>query len=141
MWVHFIENMPDYSWLILPTLKDALQALGRYDDIEKFLIQIKNKNSNNIDIISHLADFYANRGEIDKALSTISLGLEKKPDSLIGQLKKIKINALKNNEKYISNEVDQLIQSLLRDDRYKKYKHNFIDNDLRWIFKKNYINE
>ena len=48
---------------------------------------------------------------------------------------------LQNNEKYISNEVDQLIQSLLRDDRYKKYKHNFIDNDLRWIFKKNYINE
>ena len=39
MWGHFIESMPEYSWLILHTLKDALQALHRYDDIEKFLIQ------------------------------------------------------------------------------------------------------
>ena len=60
MWGHFIENMPEYSWMILPTLQDALQALHRYDDIEKMLIETKNKNQNNIDILSHLADFYAN---------------------------------------------------------------------------------
>ena len=35
MWGHFIESMPEYSWMILPTLKDALQALHRFDDIEK----------------------------------------------------------------------------------------------------------
>ena len=38
IWSHFIENMPEYSWMILPTLKDALQALHRYDDIEKMLL-------------------------------------------------------------------------------------------------------
>ena len=47
MWGHFIENMPEYSWMILPTLKDALQALHRYDDIEKMLINTKNKNQDN----------------------------------------------------------------------------------------------
>ena len=34
MWGHFIENMPEYSWLILSTLKDALQALNKYNDID-----------------------------------------------------------------------------------------------------------
>ena len=59
MWSYFIENMPDYSWMILPTLKDALQALNRYDDIEKILIQ-SNKSNSNVDFLFHLADFYAN---------------------------------------------------------------------------------
>ena len=53
MWGHFIENMPEYSWMILPTLKDALQALHRYDDIEKLLIQTENKNNT----IKELLDF------------------------------------------------------------------------------------
>ena len=34
MWVHFIENAPEYAWMILPTLKDALQALNEYEKIE-----------------------------------------------------------------------------------------------------------
>ena len=137
MWVHFIEDMPEYSWLILATLEDALQALDRYDDIENILIKIKDKNSNNIDIISHLADFYANKGEIDKALITITSALEKNPDSLIGQLKKVKIQALKKGQKDISTEVDKLIYSLLSDDRYKKYKYKFKNNDLHWLFEIN----
>jgi len=140
MWVHFIENMPEYSWLILPTMKDALQALNRYDDIEKILMQIKNKNSHNLDIISHLADFYANKGEVDKALNTINSGLSKAPNSLIGQLKKVKIIALQKKENEISSEIDKLIQSLLTDDRYKTYKYNFSDSDLNWLFEYNDIN-
>ena len=135
MWIHFIEYMPHYSWVILPTLKDALQALDRYGDLEKVLIKIKNKDSSNVDIISHLADFYANKGEIDKALETINLGLDKNANSLIAQLKKIKIKSLINKQLDLSSEVDKLIQSLLRDERYKKYRHNFSDNDLNWIFK------
>ena len=44
-----------------------------------------NKKSTNIDSISHLADFYANKGEIDKPLETIASGLEKNPNSLGNQ--------------------------------------------------------
>ncbi len=134
MWGHFIENMPDYSWLILPTLKDALQALHRYDDIEKMLINTKNKNENNIDILSHLADFYANKGEVDKALTTINNALDKNKDSLIGQLKKLKINSLKNKESNISVEIDRIINSLLRDKRYIDYKQSYHDKDMKWLF-------
>jgi len=134
MWGHFIENMPEYSWLILPTLKDALQALHRYDDIEKMLINTKNKNQDNIDILSHLADFYANKGEIDKALTTITNALDKNNKSLIGQLKKLKINLLKNKENRISVEIDKLISTLLRDQRYIKYKQSYNDRDMKWLF-------
>ena len=111
MWGHFIENMPEYSWMILPTLKDALQALHRYDDIEKLLIQTENKNQNNLDIVSHLADFYANKGDIDKALKTINKALEQNQDSLIAQLKKLKIICLKNKESSLSVQIDKLIVS------------------------------
>ena len=139
MWGHFIENMPEYSWMILPTLKDALQALHRYDDIEKLLIQTENKNNNNIDIVSHLADFYANKGDIDRALKTINKGLEKNKDSLIAQLKKIKIISLKNKESSLSVQIDKLIISLMRDERYLKYKHSYNDDNMRWLFETNNI--
>ena len=139
MWGHFIENMPEYSWMILPTLKDALQALHRYDDIEKLLIQTENKNQNNIDIVSHLADFYANKGDIDKALKTINKALEKNQDSLIAQLKKLKIICLQNKESSLSVQIDKLIVSLLRDKRYLKYKQSYNDDNMRWLFETNNI--
>ena len=139
MWGHFIENMPEYSWMILPTLKDALQALHRYDDIEKLLIQTENKNQNNIDIVSHLADFYANKGDIDKALKTINKALEKNQDSLIAQLKKLKIICLQNKESSLSVQIDKLIVSLLRDKRYLKYKQSNNDDNMGWLFETNNI--
>ncbi len=135
MWGHFIESMPEYSWLILPTLKDALQALHRYDDIEKFLIQADNNNKkNNVDILSHLADFYANKGEIDKALKTINSVLENNKDSLLARLKKMKINLLENKENSLSAEVDKMIVSLQRDKRFIKYKQSYNDKNMRWLF-------
>ena len=134
MWVHFIENMPEYSWMILPTLKDALQALNQYDKIEKYLIQINKKNSNNVDILSHLADFYANKGEVNKAFDTISKALEFNSNSLLAQLKSLKIKSLKNNEKELSIHIDKIISSLLKDGRYKKYKRSYLDNDMEWLF-------
>jgi len=139
MWGHFIENMPEYSWMILPTLKDALQALHRYDDIEKLLIQTENKNESNLDILSHLADFYANKGEIDKALKTINKALERNKDSLLGQLKKLKILCLKNKESSLSVQIDKLIISLMRDKRYLKYKQSYNDDNMRWLFETNNI--
>ena len=140
MWGYFIEYMPEYSWMILPTLKDALQALHRYDDIEKFLIQAnENYNKNNVDILSHLADFYANKGEIDKALKTINSVLEGNKDSLLARLKKMKINLLQNKENSLSVEVDKLIVSLQRDKRFIKYKQSYNDKNMRWLFETNNI--
>ncbi|MBI45251.1 MAG: hypothetical protein CMG66_03695 [Candidatus Marinimicrobia bacterium] len=139
MWGHFIENMPEYSWMILPTLKDALQALHRYDDIEKLLIQTGDKNQDNLDIVSHLADFYANKGDVDKALKTINKALEKNKDSLIAQLKKLKIICLKNKESSLSVQIDKLIVSLMRDQRYLKYKQSYNDQNMRWLFESNNI--
>ena len=138
MWGHFIENVPEYSWMILPTLKDALQALHRYDDIEKLLIQTE-KNESNLDILSHLADFYANKGEIDKALKTINKALERNKDSLLGQLKKLKIICLKNKESSLSVQIDKLIISLMRDKRYLKYKQSYNDDNMKWLFETNDI--
>ena len=141
MWAYFIEYMPEYSWMILPTLKDALQALHRYDDIERFLIQAnENHKKNNVDILSHLADFYANKGEIDKALKTINSVLDGNKDSLLARLKKMKINLLKNKENSLSVEVDKLIISLQRDKRFIMYKQSYSDKNMRWLFETNNIN-
>ena len=98
------------------------------------LINAKNKNEDNVDILAHLADFYANKGEIDKALSTINKALDKNKDSLISQLKKIKISSLKNKDNYTSVEIDKIINSLLKDERYMNFKQGFHDQDMRWLF-------
>ena len=134
MWVHFIENAPEYSWMVLPTLKDALQALNEYEKIEKYLIQINKKNTNNVDILSHLADFYANKGDVDRAFDTIGKALDFNSNSLLAQLKSLKIKSLKNNEKELSVHIDKIISSLLKDERYKRYKRSFSDKDMEWLF-------
>ncbi len=139
MWVHFIENMPQYSWMILPTLKDALQALNRYEDIEKYLIQINMKKTNDVDILSHLADFYANKGQVEQALDTINQALDYNDKSLLAQLKKIKIISLKKNEKELSVNIDTIISSLLKDSRYKKYKQSYNDKNMVWLFETNMV--
>ena len=88
-----------------------------------------------MDILAHLADFYANKGEIDKAYDTISKALEFNSNSLIAQLKSLKIQSLKNSEKELSVHIDKIISSLLKDTRYKKYKRNFSDKSMAWLFK------
>ena len=139
MWIHFIENMPQYSWMILPTLQDALQALNRYEDIEKYLIQINMKKTNDVDILSHLADFYANKGQVEQALDTINQALDYNDKSLLAQLKKLKIISLKKNEKELSSNIDRLISSLLKDSRYKKYKQSYDDKNMIWLFETNMV--
>tara|TARA_B100000029_G_scaffold256075_1_gene252837 strand:- start:811 stop:2028 length:1218 start_codon:yes stop_codon:yes gene_type:complete len=140
MWSHFIENMPEYSWMILPTLKDALQALNRYDDIEDILIRANDKK-NNVDLLSHLADFYANKGDINKALNTINKALDNNNNSLIAQLKRLKIISLQNKDNSQSIEIDKLISSLIKDERYIKYKQSYNDKNMHWLFETNNIEE
>ena len=89
---------------------------------------------NNVDILSHLADFYANKGETDKALKTINAVLENNKDSLLARLKKMKINLLMNKENSLSVEIDKMIISLQRDKRFIKYKQSYNDENMRWLF-------
>ena len=56
-------------------------------------------------------------------------------NSLIAQLKSLKIKLLKNSEKELSVHIDKIISSLLKDTRYKKYKRNFSDKSMAWLFK------
>ena len=141
LWVDFIEHMPEYSWMILPTLKDALQALNEYDKIEKYLIQVNRTNPNNVDILSHLADFYANKGDVNKAGDTINKALESNSNSLIAQLKSFKIKLLNSADKDFSVIIDKIISSLLKDKRYKQYKRSFSDKEMKWLFSSEIPNE
>jgi len=141
LWVDFIEHMPEYSWMILPTLKDALQALDEYEKIEKYLIQVNRSNPNNVDILSHLADFYANKGDVNKAGDTINKALEVNSSSLIAQLKSFKIKLLNSSDKDFSIIIDKIISSLLKDKRYKQYKRSFSDKEMKWLFNSRISNE
>jgi len=65
--------------------------------------------------------------------------LEKNKDSLLAQLKKLKIICLKNKESSLSVQIDKLIVSLMRDKRYLKYKQSYNDDNMRWLFETNNI--
>ena len=48
-------------------------------------------------------------------------------------------NALKNKDRTQSSDLDKLIVSLMRDERYIKYKQSYHDKNMKWLFEENNI--
>ena len=135
MWVNYAKLKPESSWMVIHLLKDALFALDRYNEIEIILKQILEKDSDNIDVIAALADYYDHRGDSNSALEIIDSGLEKHDSSLIVRLIKLKLlfsadGANKNPKK----ELDNLIRDLVQDSDYQVYKNTSTDDDALWLY-------
>ena len=66
-WVDYAKLKPDSSWMVIHLLRDALFALDRYNEIEVILKDILDKDSDNVDIIAALADYYDHMGDSKSA--------------------------------------------------------------------------
>ena len=71
MWVNYAKLKPESSWMVIHLLKDALFALDRYNEIENILREILEKDSDNVDVIAALADYYDHMGDSLSALKII----------------------------------------------------------------------
>ena len=133
LWIHFTEINPNQSWLVLPLLKDALFVLNRYSELENILTELNKNFPDNVEILANLADYYSHKGEIDKALESISTANEQDKSSLLIKLISIKLNMQKTGNKELSKELDDSINTLIRDQRYQFLNDSSSANDMQWL--------
>ena len=72
--------------MVIHLLKDALFELSRYDELEKILKEILQRNNKNPEVIATLADMYAQKGEIQNAVDLVDSSIEEETRSLIIKL-------------------------------------------------------
>ena len=133
-WVHFTEINPNQSWLVLPSLKDALFVLNRYSELENILLQLKEQNIDNIEILVSLANYYSHKGEIDKAIDIINSYENNKEENLVLiKLMKVKLELQKSNNEPLSNELDEIFNLLIKDKRYQFLNDESSSSDMKWL--------
>ena len=134
MWVNYAKLKPESSWMVIHLLKDALFALDRYSEIEIILKEILDKDSDNIDVIAALADYYDHRGDSDSALEIIDSGLQKDDSSLLVRLIKLKLLSVDGDNNNLKKGLDDLIKNLVKDSDYQVYKNTSTDEDAIWLY-------
>ena len=134
LWIQFTEINPDQSWIVLPKIKDALFALNRFNEIENVLKNILKKDSDNIDALSSLADFYNQKGSQKEAIEIIESAIEKKPDSLIANVIQLKLSSYKGNFNQIRKDCDKLI-GLFMEEVYQHSNSHLVNDDIKWLNK------
>ena len=137
-WVDYAKLKPESSWMVIHLLRDALFALDRYNEIEVILKDILANDSDNVDIIAALADYYDHMGDSKSALKIIDNGLAKDDSSLLVRLIKLKLlfsdSASDANNKKIKLELDNLIKDIVKDSDYQVYKNTSTDSDALWLY-------
>ncbi len=137
MWVHFLEINPKQSWLVLHLLKDALFAIDRYSEVETILLKIIDRYPENTEVLASLADYYSNKGDFDKALEIIEKALIKNKDSILVKLIKFKLNVQHSKGKISINELDEIINLLLKDTSYQMMNDEESNADIKWLLDNN----
>ena len=137
-WVDYAKLKPDSSWMVIHLLRDALFALDRYNEIEVILKDILDKDSDNVDIIAALADYYDHMGDSKSALKIIDNGLMKDDSSLLVRLIKLKLlfshSTGDSNNRNIKVQLDTLIKDIVKDSDYQVYKNTSTDPDALWLY-------
>ena len=141
MWIHFLEINPNQSWLVLPVLKDALFAIDRYSEIEEIFLKLINKFPENIEILASLADYYSNKGDIEKAIEIIEKALSKNDNSILVKLIRFKLNLQNSKSTTSLKELDDIINIILKDTSYQMNKDKSSNSDIKWIFNTNDISD
>ena len=112
MWVQYIEHSSIDSGKIINSIKDALYALNRFDELEKILKKIIQNHPENIHALTHLADYYDHKGEVQNAFNVLEKAKEKSPESIFVKAMYIKLKLKKENLTELSNKMDSLIQKI-----------------------------
>ena len=134
MWIKFSEYEPKQSWLVLPKIKDALFALNRFNEIEEVLKEILKRDTDNVDALSSLADFYNQKGAKEKAIGMIESAIEKQPNSLIANAIRLKLSSYKGDINQIRKDCDNLIDLFMKDVYHFSNAH-LVNDDIDWLDK------
>jgi len=111
-WSAFVDISPADTSMVLPKVEDALFYLQRFDDVEPFLRQVLNKDPDNLDGVASLANFYVQKGDLDRAeqlLSTIPEGAAGNP---LIQAIQLKLSYRHDASHNLMPELDRLVDSI-----------------------------
>ena len=133
MWIKYAQNKPSQTREVLYLIKDALFALDRYSEIEFILKDLLERDSNNIDALIDLADYYSSQGENQKSVSLLDSIKDISKDSVLAQMVRLK---LKLN---LSNDISDEIKSEFNELADKMSKTSSLspssskDEDYEWL--------
>ncbi len=111
-WTSFVDLSPQDTYRVLPRVEDALFFLQRFDDVEPFLKQVLDKDSDNLDAIASLANFYVRRGDLDRAGEVLRRIPENEANRPLIQAIQLKLKYRRNSEANIMPALDRLVDEI-----------------------------
>ncbi len=98
VWVEFVRNVPNHSYLVFDRLQEVLYSIGSYSEIENILRTLHEEHPENLDILFTLSDIRVRKGDIDSAIDLCESVLEKTPDSMNAKMRLVKLYDRKNEK-------------------------------------------
>ena len=132
MWVKYAQSKPTQSKNVIHLIKDSLFVLERYSELEFILKDLVERDSNNIDALINLADYYSNEGESQKSINLLDSLKEKDKQSVLARMVRLKLrvkisNSVSND---IKKEFDDLVDSMTK---AEKDISDLDDEDAIWL--------
>ena len=107
---------------------------GSLDNSEDVLKEILKRDSDNIDALSSLADFYNQKGSQKEAIDMIESAIEKEPDSLIANVIRLKLSSYKGNLNEVRKDCDSLINLFMKE-VYQHSNSHLVRDEIEWLDK------
>ena len=132
MWVKYAQSKPAQSKNVIHLIKDSLFVLERYSELEFILKDLVERDSNNIDALINLADYYSNEGESQKSINLLDSLKEKDKQSILARMVRLKLrvkisDSISND---IKKEFDDLVDSMTKTE---KDISDLDDEDAIWL--------
>ena len=133
MWVKYAQNKPRCSYDVLHLIKDSLFFLERYSELEYILKDLVERDSDNIDALINLADYYSNEGQNEKSISLLDSLNEKDKQSFYARMvrMKLRLNITDGISEEIIKEFEDMTKQLTKSDHLSF--SDSIDEDLKWL--------
>ena len=133
MWIKYAQNKPSQSRNVLHLVKDALFVLERYSELEFILKDLVERDSDNIDALINLADYYSSQGENDKSIALLDSIKDKAKESILAKKVRLKLRLNISNETSddIKKEFNDLTETMSKTESFSS--SNLEDEDYLWL--------
>lgn len=113
----FIKYVPNLSYLSFDRIKEILFQEGNFGEVESIFNSLLETNPEIDSIRFALADIYARKGNLTKAIELCKDELDRKPDSKLARQYLVQYYAKRNDQKNALNLALELIDDYLNEER------------------------
>ena len=141
MWVKYAQQKPRQSRNVIHLIKDSLFVLERYSELEFILKDLVERDSENIDALINLADYYSSQSESQKSVNLLNSLKEKDKQSVLARMVRLKlrIKISDNISDDIKKEFDDLTDAMSKAEETSS--SSFEDEDILWLSENDFEKE